>query len=268
VSLFSRQVILQLGTEGNTGKSFRDIRVSFRVKMSRSSTPNTAAIQAWNLNAATVALLQQPRSVARLLVGYDTPQLIFQGNPVANGVTLERQGPDRVLTIEAQDGGRVYQEARVSISFATETTLRQVYDEVSRQMGLPAGTIRISEDVVFSQGLSLSGTARDVMDRIARSTGSDWFVRDGVLQLVGTSEDTGEPAVVFSTTTGNLVGAPSRKDDGVEVKALIAPALRPGKKFVVESADISGTYIAGDVEFEGDSGWAQPFYVKTVGKAA
>lgn len=266
--LFGRQVILQLGTEGETGKSFRDLRVGFNVKMSRSSTPNTATIKAYNVNAGTVALLQQPRAVARLLVGYDTPQLIFTGNPVKNGVTLERQGPDRILTIEAADGGRAWQEARVSIAFATETTLRQVYDEVARQMGLPAGTIRVSEDVVFSQGLTLSGPARDVMDRIARSTSSDVFIRDGVLQLVGTGEDTGEQAVVFSTKTGNLIGAPSRKDAGVEVTALIAPALRPGRKFVVESADINGVFVAGDVEFDGDSGFAQPFYVKTTGKAA
>jgi hypothetical protein len=268
MALFSRQAILQLGVEGETGKSFRDLRIDFRVKMSRSSTPNTATIRAWNVNAGTVALLQEPRAVARLLVGYDTPQLIFEGNPVKNGVTLERQGPDRVLTIEAADGGRAYQEARVSISFATETTLRQVYDEVASQLGLPAGTIRISEDVIFSQGLTLSGPARDVMDRIARSTASDVFVRDGVLHLVGTNEDTGEEAVVFSSRTGNLIGAPSRKDSTVEVVALIAPAIRPGRKFVVESADINGTFVASDVEFEGDSGWAQPFYVKVSGKAA
>ncbi len=261
MALFGRQVHLQLGTSGSTGKTFSGFRVTFDVKMTRSSTPNEAVIELYNPNPATVALAQDPDAVIRLLVGYDTPLQVFTGNPIKNGVRLERRGPDRVLRLEAQDGGRAWGSARISVSFATQTTLRQVYDAIAEQLGLPAGTIRLDEDLVFPQGIALAGPARDVLDRLATSTASEWFIRDGVLQFVGSGEDTGEEAIVFSATGGNLIGSPTPKDDGIEIKALLAPTLRPGRTFKVESADYNGLYVAQDVAFRGDSGWDQAFYV-------
>lgn len=265
MALFGRQVILQLGTEGGTGKSFEGFRVTFDVKMSKSSTPNSAVIEAYNLNPASIALAQDPAAVVRLFVGYDVPRQIFQGNPITNGVRLDRRGPDRVLRLELQDGGRAWQDARVSISYSTSTTLRQVYDAISAQLALPAGTVRIAEDFTFPQGITLSGPVREVLDRLATSTSAEWFIRDGAIQWIGSGEDTGEQAVVFSAAAGNLVGSPVPKDNGVEVTALLAPSLRPGKVFSLESEDYNGLYVAGDVGFKGDSGWDRPFYVTTSG---
>ena len=266
MSLFKRQVFLQIGPAGEVGKSFAGFRIGFTVKMSASSTPNTATLEAYNLNDATLALAQRSDCVVRLLAGYDVPRLLFQGNPVKDGVRKERKGVDNVLTIEASDGGKAYKEARVSVGFATATTLRQVFDAVAVQTGLPSGTIRIPENVSFPHGITLAGNARDVLDRLALASGSQWFVRDGALQFVGVGEDTGEQAIVFSSAAGNLIGSPTKKDGGVSVKALLAPTLRPGKVFKVESRDLSGFYTATDVEFTGDSGFDSPFYVVAVGK--
>lgn len=265
--LFGRQVVVQFGTPGTTGKSFSDLRVTFRVQMSRSSTPNTGSIQIYNLNPDSIALLQKPDAVIRLLVGYDVPRLIFQGEPIKGGVKLERQGPDRILSIEAQDGGRSYREARIEVSFATQTTLRQVLDAVSAQLGLPSGTIRIDDDMRFPHGIVLSGSARDVLDRISRASGADWFVRDGVLQIVPTGGDTGEEAILFSVAQGNLIGSPAPTDQGIEVRGLIEPSMRPGRVFRVDSEQYPGQdYVATDVEFVGDAGWDPTFYVTVRGR--
>lgn len=268
MALWGRQVVLSIGPEGGEGRQFSGFRVRFRVTMSRSSTPNEAVIEAYNLNPASIALAQEPTSVVELRVGHEVPLLIFRGNPTKNGVRLDRQGTDTVLRIEAQDGGRAYREARVSVSFSTSTTAQQVFDAVADQLGVPRGTIRVPADVTFPRGVVLNGPAREVLDRLSRSFASEWFVRDGVLQFVGRGEDTGESAVVFSADAGNLVGSPTPKDDGaIEVKALLAPSLRPGKVFSVQSVDYNGLYTADDVEFTGDSGWETPFYVTATGKA-
>lgn len=242
------------------------MRVSFDVKMSTSSTPNSAVIEAYNLAPESIALAQAKDAVIRLFVGYDAPLQVFAGNPTKDGVRMERRGPDRVLRIEAADGGKAFKEARVNVSFSTSTTLRQVFDSVSTQLGLPEGTIRLTEDLSFPKGITLAGPARDVLDRLARSTASEWYIRDGALQFVGEGEDTGETAVVFSSIAGNLIGSPTPKDDGIEVTALLAPALRPGKPFQVESKDYNGLYTATDVAFKGDSGYDRPFYVIATGK--
>jgi hypothetical protein len=180
-------------------------------------------------------------------------------------VRLDRKGPDRVLKLELKDGGAAWQESRVNVSYATSTTAQQVYDAVMAQMGLAAGTVRVPPDIVFPQGIVLNGPARDVLDRLAAAAGSEWFIRDGAVQFIGTGEDTGETAIVFSAKAGNLIGSPTPKDDGVEIKALLAPSLRPGKPFQLESADYNGLYVAGDVNFRGDSGWSQEFYVTATG---
>ena len=263
--LFGRQVVLKVGV-GATAKEFSGFRVTFDVKMSTSSTPNSSVIEAYNLNANSVALAQDRAAVVELWVGYDVPRLVFRGNPTKDGVRMDRRGVDRVLHIESQDGGRAFKEARVNVSFTTPTTLQQVTDEIATQMGLPTGAIRIPSDVTFPKGITLTGPARDVLDRLASSHASEWYIRDGALQFLGAGEDTGESAVVFSSKAGNLIGSPSVKDGGVEIVGLLAPSLRPGKVFRVESKDVNGDFTATDVGFKGDSGWDRPFYVTASGK--
>ena len=263
--LFGRNVLLRLGPEGGTGREFQGFRIVFDVKMTKASSPNAATIEAYNLAAASVALAQTADAVVELFVGYDVPRLIFRGSPVRNGVRLDRRGPDRVLRIEAQDGGRAYAEGRVSVSFAAQTTITQAFTAISEQLGLPLGVVRLPAGVVFPRSLSLVGPARDVLDRLAEATGSEWYIRDGALQFLEAGGDTGEQAVVFSADAGNLVGSPAPTDDGIEVRALLAPSMRPGKVFEVQSEDYRGQYVAGDVAFRGDSGWDQPFYVTVQG---
>lgn len=264
MSLFGRQLALQIGTPGEQGRSLTDLAVRFRVKMSRSSEPNSAVIYASNLNATSRALLQEPDCVVRLIAGYDVPQLIFQGNPVKGGVRSEKRGPTRVTTIEAEDGGRELREAYVQVSFATDTTLREVLDEVGLQLGLPEGTIRLDATARFPNGVALYGQASDVLARIAAMSGASWFIRDGTIQIVPDTEDTGETAVVFSVANKNLIGSPVPTDDGIEVTALLDPSMKPGRAFQVTSEEYDGLYIADSVEFVGDS-HGDSWYVRVRG---
>jgi hypothetical protein len=264
MALFQRQVVLQIGTEGAEGRQFQGLRCRFKVEMSKTSAANDAVIELYNPSGDSVALAQAPGAIVRLLVGYDVPQQVFYGNPVEGGVTLSRTGPDRILRIEAQDGGSNLQ-ARVNTSFDSQTSAQQIFDEIAAQLGLASGTIRIGS-MTLTQGMVLYGKAQDALDEFCRSLGLEWFVRDGALQVISLGGDTGEAAVVFSSSTKNLIGAPKKTKEGVEVTGLISPSLRPGKPFRVESAEIEGDYIAEDVTFVGDSGYETSFYVTVAGR--
>lgn len=281
--LFGRQVALQFGTETTPGRSFTDLTVGFRVELARAGRPGTARIEVKNLDRTSIAQLQTPRAIVQLLAGYDVPRMIFRGNPVKNGVTTRQQGATSITTIDAHDGGRAYQDATVNVSFSTETSLAQVFEVVAAQLGLPRGTIRLPPggDVLrFPHGCVLSGKASTVLDRLARAAAADWFVRDGVLQFVGQGTDTGETAVVFSSANGNLIGSPSPKTPTaastpsataprpgtIEITGLLDPSMRPGRLFVVESPTLTGTYIARDVTFVGDSGFETAFYAVITGE--
>ncbi len=268
--LFGRRVVLQLGTESSTGKQYTDLRVVFDVQMKNDSTPTAAKIEAYNLNPNSVALAQADDAIARLLVGYrsqgGTDRLIFEGNPITNGVKLELRGQDRVLVLDCQDGGREYSSSRISESFSAPMKSSQIFQLCADRFVLTLGNVdAVVGDVSFPAGFALKGKVKDVLDRVAVMSGARWSIRDRTLQFWADGGSTGEEAVVFSASTGNLVGSPTITDDGVELTGLLAPTLRPGKPFRVESDQVNGDYVATDVQFKGDSGWATEFYVNLKG---
>jgi hypothetical protein len=262
--LFGRQVSVQLGLAGTTGRAFSGLRTTFKVEMSRTSKPNPSTIELYNPSPESIALAQAPGCVVRLLAGYDLPRLIAQGNPVKRGVRLDHRGPDRVLHLEIHDGGQAYAEARLSLSFATATTTRQVFDAAALQLGLPAGAVRLV-DKPLPRGFHFDGRVSDLLDRLAVNDASDWFIRDGTVCFVGSKDSTGETALAISNANGNLVGSPAPKEDGsVEVAALLDPAMRPGVPFALTSLEFKGAYVARSVAFDGDT-HGQSWYMKVVG---
>lgn len=278
MAIFNRQVILSIGQAGANGLAFADLRVNFRVKMSRSGSPNTATIRIWNINPVSATVLDGPLPTVSLAVGYgdplvppDTPsgvpRTIFTGDVIKDGITITREGPDRIMTIEAKDGGTPYQTGRVALTFATSVTMSTVIASIASQLQLPVGAITVVPDVVMTQGAVFSGAARDILDRFANSVNADWFINDGVFFFIPKGTPTALPAPVFSSFGGNLIGTPVKKDRGaIEVVALIDASMRPGGNFVIASESINGTYIASDVMFIGDSGFDTPFYVNVTGK--
>lgn len=270
MQLYGRRVVVQLGTTTTPGKEYADLRVQFRVEADDSSTPNKAKIEIYNLAQDTIADMQRDDAVVRLLAGYRSAPLrqLFQGNPVRGGAHLDRRGTDRVLVLEAQDGGRDYTARHVSQSYTTPTTSRQMFAALADQLGLPLGyTAGVKGDVSFPHGLVLQGRVADQLDRVADLSGARWQIRDGALQVWPDDGSTGEAAVLFSADAGNLIGSPSVTDQGVEITALLAPTLRPGKPFRVESEYVQGDYVATEVVFRGDSGFATDFYVVAKGRA-
>lgn len=267
MGLFGRQVFLSFGLAGFEGREFRDIRIRFRVDQKRTSDPHKAVIEAWNLTRESAAILQDPKVVVRLSAGYETPRQIFVGEPIKNGVAIRRQGTERLARIEALDGGKAYQESRVNVTMSTGSTIEQILEEVIGSFGLPTGTIEIPENnLSYPDGVHLGGTSRDVMDRLMESLGAQWFINDGVINVVGTDAPVNVTGPLFSVAGGNLIGSPTPKDEGtIEIKALLDPDVRPGTPFRVESEQYSGDYTARDVIFTGDSGWDTPFYVTIIG---
>lgn len=272
--LFGRRVVVQFGSSRDAGRSYDGLRVWFRIEHDRSSSPSRGIVVIHNLAPADVGLLNEPDAVVRVLAGYESnggPRLIFQGAPIQGGVRVEHRtggragATDRVVEVEALDGGREVIAGRVSLSFGTQTTAAQAVDALAAALGLPVGRIALPASLTLPLGLALAGPARDALDSLARTLGAHWFVRDGALYVIGETADTAESAPVYSVAGRNLIAASPTGDGGVEVRALLDPAMRPGRSFVVEGVPAAGRYVARDVIFEGDSGWDTPFYVTITG---
>ncbi len=276
--LFGRRVTVAVGQAGATGVELSGLRVGFRITMSQSSVPHKGQIRIYNASPATIALLESgPLPTVLLKVGYAdpldptglsaVPRLIFSGDVVRDGLTVSKNGVDRIAEIEAQDGGAAYQTTRVDLVFATATTMSSVVAAVAAALALPVGSISVLPEVTLAQGGTFSGQARDVLDRIARSVNGAWWISDGVFFFSPLGVPVPGVAPVFSSVLGNMIGAPKRKDrGGVEVRALLDASLRPGGSFVIDPpSTLQGTYVASDVIFEGDT-FEKQFYVTAVGR--
>jgi len=265
---FGRQAVLQVGQPGSKGREWRDLRIAFDVQHTRGRSPNSATIRVYNLSEASIAAFRRDGALVRLLAGYEpeAPQLIFQGTVVDGGLEEKKKTVDRILKVEAQDGGRAIKSTRLNYAATTASNYRQVVERLAGKLdGIDVGRIDVPNDVELPRGAHISGPARDVLDRIAEGAGADWSIQDGKLRLIAKGDDTGQRGALFSSTKGNLVGEPTKTDSGVEVTGLLVPSLRPGDRFKLESAARTGIYRARGVQFQGDNWTGKKFYVKTTG---
>lgn len=269
--IFGRKVKVEFGEAGKQGKSIEGLRVSFRVSSSIDSEPNKAEIKIYNLNEASLSLIKSPKAVIRLYAGYDTPQVIFVGNPVKDGVRAELRSEeanyvDGITEIEARDGGYAYDNARINTSYNSKISSKQQFDDIAKALGLPKAEIFLPE---FQRpyGMNMYGRVRDVLDRMAFERKAAWFIRDNALYMIERGKSTKEPerlAPLVSSKTKNLIGSPREKDGKISFKALLDPGIKPGKLLKLESKDYNGVYIAQEVSYEGDSGYDNSFYVNVV----
>jgi hypothetical protein len=267
VGLFGRTVAVEIGPAvGGIARRIEGLRVSFRAEFKASKAVNKASVRIYNPAQSTIAALRLPGTVVRLFAGYGTlPRLLFVGAPTKDGIDVKTDGGDLVLDVDAADGGDRYASTFLQLSFATSTTFGQVLSVVLAQTQWSLGFVdpRV-ENVVLPHGIVLVGRPAEVLDRLAAAVpafGADWYVRDGALYIVVHGGSTPEVAPLISAVQGNLVGSPNGTAKGVKLRALIDATMRPGRAFVLESTGWSGTFIAKDVTFTGDSGFAQDWYM-------
>lgn len=263
---FKRSVEIQVGKPGDVGKRLQGLQVEFRVDHSPTSEPSRATLSISNPAEGTIALLERTDVVVRIIAGYvNATGLIFEGEPVADSVRLDRRGGDRVLTVQLQDGGREWRDVRFDRSYRLEVTASQVLKDATAAMGMPVVRAEVGKEMRYPQGMAFHGYASEALDRLARDTKSRWFIRDRCIYFFDVETHTNERAPVISVAAGNLVGTPIRKDNGVIVTAFMLPHMRPGRRFQLESERVNGTFRARDVSFIGASEFGQPFYVEMVG---
>jgi len=268
--LFDRVVSVEFGREGEKGIRHSDLRISADIKSSRSSSPNTSEIRIWNLAQSSIDRLNDKKAVIRVYAGFRDAgeKLIFEGTPKKNGVMIERQGPDKITKVLARDGGGAWDRARLSISFSREVSLSEVYRECIKSFGIPEGNVKLPKDVRFPNGIHLDGDSSEIMQSLADSIGYDFWIQNGYSNFYPKNEGI-KPvtlAQLFSYRAGNLIGAPTPTNYGVEIKVLLCNDIMPGMPFRIESLYRNGNYLARDVAHKIDSGYDNEYYSYITGR--
>lgn len=237
----ARVVELLLGPAGAQGKAFRGDAHGFAidadVSYSLDDVPR-ARISLYNPSDEAVGLMFANDAAVVLSAGYGSPQPIFSGVPVKAGVRVSRQGASRVLEIEAQDSYRGLVSGKARSFFPDSISYRDVVSAAAASVGLRLGICQIPEGLIFANGFSASGDATAIFQRVALSSQTFWNIENGAVNFLYRDESRepgSEKRILFSSLEGNLVGEPQWKEDGVVIKALLDPTMRPGMAFRFEA---------------------------------
>jgi hypothetical protein len=216
-------------------------RIDFSASKTISKEPNTAEVSVYNPFADEALSFLRAKGVEQsveLYAGWEQGGigLVAKGNPVKDGVRLNWESPERILTVKFADGLRTYVGGRVQFKVAAGARLSEVLRLAAESAGI-GGTVVVPEDAdrVLATSYKASGRFSDVVSDLARATGANWSIQDGALQVLGLDNVRPGEGPLFSPDLGNLVGAPEMKGrDGAVFTVLLSPDVRPGTRFKVE----------------------------------
>jgi hypothetical protein len=253
------------------------MRVSFEIERTLRHTPNKATCSIWNLTRDHQAQIEQAADAQVVIeAGHEDAsglETLFSGElfrargnaPPTIGTT--QTGTDVVTRVAARDGGRAFQGARVSQSFGPNVSTSTVLRACAAALGVGAGNIDDVADLGtfpaggdrYPEGTVLRGQAGHELTRVLASFGLRWSVQHGAIQIVAEGGSLRAQAVRLSPSTG-LIGSPEVGTRGrVKAISLLTRDLWPGRVVLLESARVSGRFVARAVKYRVDS-HANDFY--------
>jgi hypothetical protein len=277
IPLFSRDFEIIIGTisiparpvDPTTGLVVPTLRAMFNIEKNDDSSPNKASVTVYNLNSAHRAAIQEGWPVI-VKAGYvGNVQQLFGG--WIEKSDNRREGVDWITTVEASDGGNRFRTARVNLSLGKGTTLTALLNAVAASLGLGLGNSAQKFATsrrgltAFKKGVSVSGMAKNVLNKYISSAGYQWSIQDGVLQVLGVDETSVETVPILNPNSG-LIGSPEKGEKGiVKAKSLLNGAIKPGGRIGYKTASIDGFYKVKKVNHSGDT-WGADWYTDNEGK--
>lgn len=229
------------------GIDLSQMRFVFQTRAWDHQTFPTLQVRVYNLSDTTVKaiLAKGEYTKVQLKAGYQEGwfSTIFRGT-IKQFRTGRETPVDTFLDIFAADGDLLnwaYTSYSLPPGSTREDELR-VLDEASKaQAKIDAG----ERDVVLgdSQGVFQNGKARYGLvtrgyDDIAYNSNSSWHVWGGQLHIMKNDSVLPGDAIVLNAQTG-LIGMPEAAQDGVHVRCLLNPSIRPGSKIQINNGDIN-----------------------------
>ena len=224
-SLYIREYSLAIGIPGQQAKVFtnikkpndtqsHEIKFYFEVEKTRKSDPNVAKVQIYNLAEETRNDLEKRGYHVAISAGYiGRSKTLFEGD--ITKAQSHYQAPDWITDVEVRDGGTAYNYAMIYQTFCGGTSYKTLYKELAAAMQLPIRYIDNSDvDQIMQNGVTYCGLARKYLDALALTTGHDWSIQNGGLQVIKTDGHNNQGIFKIDASHG-MVGSPDAVDDDV-----------------------------------------------------
>jgi len=264
---FDRQYRLTAGPPGGTGFTVGEgeimpLRISFTIEKADTETPNTARISLWNLNPEHLAILNQKDCMISLRAGYSGHMtLIFVGT--VTYVKTAMDAGDFETTLEVADGRIHLRDSYVPLSYSGVINTRKIIEDIAAEMGIALNFSYNAQFANLPNGFTFIGPARVALDKACATTGLQWQIYNGVLQVKNSRDTMDKDVYVLSPETG-LIGIPKRitygeegqgvgEQPGWEVTYLLNGAISISDFVRLESEFAHGFFRVKWIETKGDN---------------
>lgn len=270
---FKRKYELHIITDAGT-KIISDLRVVFDIIKSMRSYPNIAMIDLYNPNGDTISRLYDD-PILILKAGYEgNIGLIFKGR--IRNIFNNKVAENRIITIYAGDGQREWENTIINKTYSENIKVKDLVKDVLTTLletgELNLGSLQDLDDRQADKliGVSLSGSTKDVMDKLANDYSLVWSIQDGEIVVMDENRALEASEIVLVNQTTGMIGSPTVTEIGADVTSLLNPKLLPNTAFRIESlssnialsnlqfrtpkrSTAEGDYRAFDVTFNGDT---------------
>lgn len=237
---YLRRVSLIVGDASGKGLDLSDMHIVFTVWSATTQTPKHANIRVYNLSSETANRIKNEFTAVFLQAGYDGSYgQIFSGTMIQKRRGREN-GTDTFIDIVAADNDSGYNWAVVNKTLAAGWTQTDYYKALIQTMapyGVSAGYAPDFSPAQLPRGKVMYGMARDYMRELSGASGSHWTVESGKLHMVPVNGYLPGETVVLTSQSG-MIGMPTQTIDGIVVRCLLNPNIRPGRLIQIDNASI------------------------------
>jgi hypothetical protein len=246
------------------GIEAHEIKISFDVAKSASSTPNSASIRIWNLKESTRNSLGKELDDITLEAGYIPPGeqgnvgIIFKGQ--MRDVEHRRDGADIITELSVGDGDKAVRSATISKTYKAGTKVEQIAKDIQaefKKKGIDQGEFKFPKTMPpFKRPYTVCGGCKREMDTLGRGKGFYWSIQNGTMEIIPSDGFIGQ--IVLLTPKTGLINTPTITDNGVKFKALLNPEIRPNRRVKIESSILelnseNGEFRVTECNFSGDN---------------
>jgi len=231
--LYLRKVRVNLIPETGQAVVIENLRTLFEIEKTNKQEPNKMKLRIHNMNETHRSAFEVESSVVAVEAGYgEDLETAFIGT--ISKTVHQKTSTEIITTVEAEDGGNRYRNAKIERAFPPGVKLNQIIKELRNQLGFSKATILGLPDYTYDNGVTLSGLVRDEMDNFTKSFDLEWSIQDQTLQIIPAGSPSTDEATYLSDETG-LINSPEKTKEGVEFESLFQASLRPGRKVVIKS---------------------------------
>lgn len=238
--IWQRRVQLLIGQDDGQWLDVSELRIRFHVEQALVGKPGHAVITVNNMANDTAQRIQREGAPVILQAGHEgNAGLIFRGTAIQIRRGRESQ-TDTFLEITAIDGDVAYMYATVNVSMAAGWTHTDQLKEMQKGMqakGVDPGYTGELYQTKAVRGKALFGAVRDHMHDFSVSTGTEWAINMGKMDVVPVGGILPDEAFLLTPDTG-LIGIPTQSVDGIHVRALLNPCFRAGAQVKLQNSSI------------------------------